>query len=87
MQQAIEPLCFQVSTNDDDSTKLLQNMVMGVRFVREALDSGGNVLMHCLHGVNRSGAMLIGYLMMDEELSYEEVSGVWHPIPFSLAKH
>ena len=62
-----------VSAADDDQAILLENMVSGVSFIRDALEMGKSVLVHCRKGVNRSGSMLIGYLMMCENISYNQV--------------
>jgi protein tyrosine phosphatase len=63
-------------TTDDDDSMLLEHMLEAIHFMESALVNGGNVLVHCSRGVNRSGAMLIGYLMMSEGLSYSEALAV-----------
>ena len=63
-----------VYTMDNDQCKLLEALPGVVGFIREAMDGGGAVLIHCRRGVNRSGAMLIAYLMREERLSYVKVS-------------
>ena len=75
-------------TTDDDDSMLLEHMLEAIHFMESALVNGGNVLVHCSRGVNRSGAMLIGYLMMSEGLSYSEVSAAFaFPECFFLPQH
>ncbi|KAI6196778.1 Dual specificity phosphatase domain containing protein [Aphelenchoides besseyi] len=42
------------------------------RFIREAVDGGGSVLIHCNAGVSRSAALGISYLMRYHQLTFAE---------------
>jgi protein-tyrosine phosphatase len=55
---------------DDDPYSLLKNMVKICSFMRQAVLDGCNVLVHSSRGANRSGSMVIGFLMLQENLSY-----------------
>jgi len=42
------------------------------QFINEAISSGGRVLVHCMAGVSRSAAVVIGYMMTKQGMSFEE---------------
>ncbi|KAH8106360.1 phosphatases II [Phellopilus nigrolimitatus] len=42
-----------------------------VRFIRERLARGENVLVHCQQGISRSPAIVLAYLMRERALSYD----------------
>jgi protein-tyrosine phosphatase len=62
----------KANAGERDPNKPLKDMLEVSEFIQAALTCGGNVFIHCSHGANRSGAMLIGYLMMSEGLPYME---------------
>ena len=43
-----------------------------VDFIRNALESGGRVLVHCYAGVSRSTSCIVAYLMTHELMSYQK---------------
>ena len=43
-----------------------------LEFIETTIQNGGNILVHCQAGMSRSGAIVVGYLMKTEKLSYEE---------------
>jgi len=43
-----------------------------IHYIRQAIESGGRVLVHCRHGINRSASVVIAYLMETESLTYKE---------------
>lgn len=51
------------------------NLPEAVEFVRPIRDSGGCVLVHCHHGVNRAGAVSVGLLMLLERLPLLQAAG------------
>ena len=56
---------------DSPAEDLLCVLYDGLDFIREALAGGGTVLVHCSAGVSRSAALLCGYLMWSERLSFD----------------
>lgn len=40
---------------------------------QEARDNGGSALIHCQQGASRSASFVIGYIMRETRLPYEEV--------------
>ena len=64
---------YTVQHMDSDNCRLLENLLLASTFIQEARIRGCKVLVHCQSGINRSAAMVIGYLMMEERLSYAEV--------------
>jgi len=43
-----------------------------VEFIKEAINSGGKVLVHCSYGVSRSVSMVIAYLIKEKGMTYQE---------------
>jgi tetratricopeptide (TPR) repeat protein len=43
-----------------------------IDFITGAISQNGRVLVHCNAGVSRSGAIVVGYLMSTQHLSYEQ---------------
>ncbi|KAH9251963.1 hypothetical protein BASA81_010167 [Batrachochytrium salamandrivorans] len=42
------------------------------RFIKQALDGGGKVLIHCAAGISRSASIAIAFLMRDKRMSYDD---------------
>jgi protein-tyrosine phosphatase len=49
------------------------------QFIDEALNGGGHVLVHCAQGVSRSGAILVGYMMRKQGLTYDQAMKIVKP--------
>jgi len=59
----------QISLRDEDDEDLLGHLPACVDFIRQAISSGGCVLVHCAAGISRSSAVVIAYLVATENLS------------------
>ena len=40
--------------------------------MRQAISSGGKILVHCYAGVSRSASMVIAYFMAEKNMSFSE---------------
>ncbi|KAK9836181.1 hypothetical protein WJX81_007312 [Elliptochloris bilobata] len=56
---------------DHPAADILRHLPVAVAFVREALASGGRVLVHCAAGISRSATVVTAFLMKTEVLSAE----------------
>ena len=60
----------QFEARDNDGYPILRRHFWAAkRFIDSARDSGGRALVHCELGVNRSGAICIAYLMLDQDMT------------------
>jgi atypical dual specificity phosphatase len=59
---------------DNGKCDILENGYLAecFKFIDEAIQSGGQVLVHCQAGISRSGAIVVAYLMKKENLTYEQ---------------
>lgn len=64
-----EHLCMDI--NDDKSADVLAVLPRCVTFIQEGLQAGRGVLVHCFQGKSRSAAVIMGFLMHSEGLSFE----------------
>lgn len=60
-----------IELEDDASGDLLGVLDDGIAFIDEARTQGGKVLVHCLQGISRSGAVLVAYIMKTLCLRYD----------------
>ncbi|XP_041974351.1 dual specificity protein phosphatase MPK-4-like [Aricia agestis] len=51
---------------------LISHLPESIDFIKQAIESGGTVLVHCYFGVSRSAAVVIGYMMQKYGLCYED---------------
>ena len=56
------------SAKDDLTYDIMQHFEAVQTFIEDARKSGGKVLIHCVYGSNRSGALVVGYLMVQKKL-------------------
>ena len=75
---------FQV--DDDNTANLLKQFPNAVKFITDAVNAGGHVMVHCNLGVSRSSTVVIAYLMYtrkwivrDARLFLKERRPISHP--------
>lgn len=63
----------KVGILDNGKCDIIQNgyLAESLKFITDAIHSGGRVLVHCQAGISRSGSIVVAYLMLKENLSYE----------------
>jgi len=58
--------------DDADEEDMVSHFPSCVQFIREALNSGGAVVIHCAAGISRSSTVAICYLMTTKGINFEE---------------
>ncbi|KAJ2726677.1 tyrosine protein phosphatase yvh1 [Coemansia sp. Benny D115] len=61
-----------ISIDDLPEENIIQYFPECNRFIEACLDGGGRILVHCMAGQSRSGAVATAYLMQRDKLSAEE---------------
>ncbi len=56
----------------DDSSISKENLKSGIKEIKNEIEKGGIVYIHCLEGLGRSVALLAAYFMNEKNLSYKE---------------
>ncbi|EFC36169.1 predicted protein [Naegleria gruberi] len=64
----------KVELSDTLGEDLLPHIDACVKFIEEAIDSQGTILVHCKAGVSRSASMVIAYVMKKFKLSLDEAT-------------
>ena len=62
--------CFEVL--DMPTQSLMHTFLPGIEFMRDAVRSGGKVLVHCFAGVSRSASMVIAYLIKEHGMGCQQ---------------
>lgn len=65
-----EKIKYYLFNLDDDPSQLNKIIDIIIKFIDEGLENG-NILVHCMRGINRSGSVIMNYLMKKYDLSYE----------------
>eukprot|EP00002_Diphylleia_rotans_P001213 TRINITY_DN10679_c0_g1_i1.p1 TRINITY_DN10679_c0_g1~~TRINITY_DN10679_c0_g1_i1.p1 ORF type:complete len:828 (+),score=177.76 TRINITY_DN10679_c0_g1_i1:164-2647(+) len=58
--------------HDSPSQDLISFLRVLVPFIERCIEQGKSVLVHCQKGISRSSAVVIGYLMWKQRISFEE---------------
>ena len=65
-------LCIPVQ--DSEFENLLVHLPIACRFIQDALDAGGKVLVHCVMGISRSATVICAYRKLPHPPLYLSVS-------------
>ncbi|KAI0268084.1 protein-tyrosine phosphatase-like protein [Gloeopeniophorella convolvens] len=63
------PNHFIIPVQDSEYDDILIHLPQACRFIQNALDAGGRVLVHCLMGISRSATVVAAYLMSTRRIS------------------
>ena len=63
-----------ISELDSPTANLKQHFATMHRFIKNAFDSGGKVLVHCYAGISRSATTVISYLMREHGMSLQDAT-------------
>lgn len=66
-------LRLDLMDNTSDLSRMQEVIQLGVNFIREALQSGGHVLVHCHRGISRSCTLAMAYLVESQQRPAEAV--------------
>ncbi|GFY38208.1 dual specificity protein phosphatase 3 [Trichonephila inaurata madagascariensis] len=61
---AIDSMSYPIDRHFDEA----------IHFIREALQSGKNILVHCKQGISRSAALVLAYLIAEQRMSAQEAT-------------
>lgn len=67
---------LQIDLLDSESQNIKQHFKESADFIHNAINSGGNVLVHCHAGISRSSTICISYLMQYLNMSYNAALGL-----------
>eukprot|EP00928_Gymnodinium_smaydae_P039296 TRINITY_DN26865_c0_g1_i1.p1 TRINITY_DN26865_c0_g1~~TRINITY_DN26865_c0_g1_i1.p1 ORF type:complete len:233 (+),score=14.75 TRINITY_DN26865_c0_g1_i1:23-700(+) len=70
----LERLC--IDGRDDSSFDWVPHLATAVSFVERARQGDGLVLVHCLMGLNRSGMIVVAYLMLSLKMCFLDAFGL-----------
>ena len=59
---------MEFEAEDDEHYEILQHFKPVYDFIEDARQSGGKVLIHCIMGINRSGALTVAYCMVHKNM-------------------
>lgn len=62
---------LRISIDDHEQEDIVKYFPRSMKFIHDAINSGGTVLVHCMAGMSRSASMCIAYLAWGEGLAYD----------------
>lgn len=68
----------------DDDAPTLEHLAQGAAFIREEIDAGGTVYIHCAGGIGRAPTMAAAYLIETGMTTDEALAAIRKPRPFIL---
>lgn len=63
---------LELPLDDSFEQEIISYVKIAYKFIKDAIDISGNVLIHCYSGISRSGSILVGYIMIDKHMTYDE---------------
>jgi protein-tyrosine phosphatase len=57
---------------DNSNQSLLRHFPAAIAFIKDGVQRGGGVLVHCYAGVSRSSTCVIAYLMQEKDMTFEQ---------------
>ncbi len=67
---------------EDNTAPTMEHLLEGVRFIREVINTGGTVYVHCGSGVGRAPSMVVAYLIADGMTVENAIAKVRKARPF-----
>lgn len=61
-----------IHVNDDDWVNISAHFDRSVRFIKNSVDNGEKILVHCSRGMSRSVSLVIAYMMDEKKMTYED---------------
>ena len=61
-----------VNVLDNSNQSLIRHFPASIAFIKEAIDRGSGILVHCYAGVSRSATIVIAFLMQEKNMSFDE---------------
>jgi protein-tyrosine phosphatase len=55
---------------DAPNENLMPHWPKAIEFIRDGINKGGNVLVHCYAGISRSSSTVIAYLMVEKKVTF-----------------
>ena len=66
-------VCYkQFHAQDDDRYDMMQHLKDAKECIDSAKEAGGKTLVHCAMGINRSGLIVVAYIMLSEKMNLLE---------------
>ena len=59
-----------IDVEDYETASIYKHLSSAVAFIKEAIDGGGTILVHCFAGMSRSSSCVIAYLICEHKLTF-----------------